>query len=182
MQSSGQILVCLERHWCWCNHLDRYWCVLSHTGAGAIIWRDTGVYGATLVLVHSSGEILVCLEPHWCWCNHLERYWCIWSHTVAGALIWTDIGVSGATLVLVHPVVLISLQSPWYHSEIVVKHIENVKTPMSWSFLEDGHVYTELLNFMYYRPMFLNRRAAARYRALPSIIPGRKRFSWNLSF
>jgi len=32
------------------------------------------------------------------------------------------------------------------------------------------------------RPVFLNRRAAARYRALASIIPGRERFSWNLSF
>ena len=30
--------------------------------------------------------------------------------------------------------------------------------------------------------LFLNRRAAARYRALASIIPGRERFSWNLSF
>jgi len=29
------------------------------------------------------------------------------------------------------------------------------------------------------RPVFLNRRAAARYRALASIIPGRERFSWN---
>jgi len=29
---------------------------------------------------------------------------------------------------------------------------------------------------------FLNRRAAARYRALASIIPGHERFSWNLSF
>jgi len=29
---------------------------------------------------------------------------------------------------------------------------------------------------------FLNCRAAARYRALASIIPGRERFSWNLSF
>ena len=28
-------------------------------------------------------------------------------------------------------------------------------------------------------PVFLNRRAAARYRALASIIPGRERFSWN---
>jgi len=31
-------------------------------------------------------------------------------------------------------------------------------------------------------PVFLNLRAAARYRALSSIIPGRERFSWNLSF
>jgi len=30
--------------------------------------------------------------------------------------------------------------------------------------------------------LFLNRRAATRYRALTSIIPGRERFSWNLSF
>ena len=30
------------------------------------------------------------------------------------------------------------------------------------------------------RAVFLNRRAAARYRALASIIPGRERFSWNL--
>jgi len=30
--------------------------------------------------------------------------------------------------------------------------------------------------------VFLNRRAAARYRALASVIPGRERFSWNLSF
>jgi len=30
--------------------------------------------------------------------------------------------------------------------------------------------------------VFLNRRAAARYRVLASIIPGRERFSWNLSF
>jgi len=32
------------------------------------------------------------------------------------------------------------------------------------------------------RSVFLNRRAAARYRALASIIPSRERFSWNLSF
>jgi hypothetical protein len=31
-------------------------------------------------------------------------------------------------------------------------------------------------------PVFLNRRAAARYRALASVIPGNERFSWNLSF
>jgi len=31
------------------------------------------------------------------------------------------------------------------------------------------------------RPVFLNRQAAARYRALASIIPGLERF-WKLSF
>jgi len=30
------------------------------------------------------------------------------------------------------------------------------------------------------RAVFLNRRAATRYRALASIIPGRERFNWNL--
>ena len=33
-----------------------------------------------------------------------------------------------------------------------------------------------------YRAVFLNRRAADRYRAQASIIPARERFSWNLSF
>ena len=32
------------------------------------------------------------------------------------------------------------------------------------------------------RPLFLNRRAAARYRALASIVSGREGFCWNLSF
>jgi len=32
------------------------------------------------------------------------------------------------------------------------------------------------------RAVFLNRWAAARHRALASIIPGRERFSWKLSF
>jgi hypothetical protein len=32
------------------------------------------------------------------------------------------------------------------------------------------------------RAMFLNRRAAALYRALASIKPDSVRFSWNLSF
>jgi len=40
-------------------------------------------------------------------------------------------------------------------------------------------ITTETTNFM---ALFLNRQAAARYRALTSIIPGRERFSWKLSF
>jgi len=47
-----------------------------------------------------------------------------------------------------------------------------------------AHIYT-LYIYIYiyiYMPVFLNRRAAARYRALASIIPGRERFYWNLSF
>ena len=31
-------------------------------------------------------------------------------------------------------------------------------------------------------PVFLNRRAVARYLALASVIPGLERFSWNLPF
>jgi len=30
-----------------------------------------------------------------------------------------------------------------------------------------------------FKAVFLNRRTAARYRALASIIQGRERFSWN---
>jgi hypothetical protein len=33
-----------------------------------------------------------------------------------------------------------------------------------------------------YRLEFLNRGAAARYRVLASITPGREKFSWKLSF
>ena len=33
-----------------------------------------------------------------------------------------------------------------------------------------------------WRTVFLSRRAAAQYRSLASIIPGREKFSWNLSF
>ena len=36
--------------------------------------------------------------------------------------------------------------------------------------------------FTVFKSVFLNRGAVARYRALASIIPGRERFSWNLSF
>ena len=38
------------------------------------------------------------------------------------------------------------------------------------------------LSYVRFRTVFLNRRAAARYRDLASIIPGLERFSWNLSF
>jgi len=32
------------------------------------------------------------------------------------------------------------------------------------------------------KSVFLNCQAVARYRALASVVPGRERFSWNLSF
>jgi len=34
-------------------------------------------------------------------------------------------------------------------------------------------------DLVFFKSVFLNRRAAAWYRALASIIPGRERFSWN---
>ena len=53
----------------------------------------------------------------------------------------------------------------------------------SVQFTVDTHcVITNLINSVDRpRAAFLNRRTAARYRALASIIPGRERFSWNLS-
>jgi len=37
------------------------------------------------------------------------------------------------------------------------------------------YLYTSYVNKQYHSAVFLNRRAAARYRALASIIPGRER-------
>ena len=43
--------------------------------------------------------------------------------------------------------------------------------------------YEEALTYVLpFNAVFLNRRAVTRYRALASIIPGRERFSWKLSF
>ena len=49
-------------------------------------------------------------------------------------------------------------------------------------YLDTSSLFESLINIRRYRPVFLNRRAAARYRALTSIIPGRERFSWKVSF
>jgi len=56
-----------------------------------------------------------------------------------------------------------------------------------------GHYTLSLIDFRFWhtcvklknkptRAVFLNRRAASRYRPLASIIPDREKFSWNLSF
>jgi len=50
------------------------------------------------------------------------------------------------------------------------------------AFPEQNKLHSTVCLFRPLRPVFLNRRAAARYRTLTSIIPGRERFSWNLSF
>jgi hypothetical protein len=42
-----------------------------------------------------------------------------------------------------------------------------------------SHIFLVLCYLEVSSPVFLNRRAAARYRALASIIPGRERFFWN---
>jgi len=46
-----------------------------------------------------------------------------------------------------------------------------------WIPVFDGNV---MALSVYSRTVFINRRAVARYRALTSIILGRKRFSWKL--
>jgi len=45
-----------------------------------------------------------------------------------------------------------------------------------------GDCVTGIWHYSQSRAVFLNRRAAVRYRALASIITGLERFSWNLSF
>ena len=58
----------------------------------------------------------------------------------------------------------------------------------AWPLLTESQIASSCLllcpdlTATYPGPLFLNRRAAARYRAMASIIPGRERLSWNLSF
>jgi len=63
-------------------------------------------------------------------------------------------------------------------------HFTTLPSRCRWSCPESGVVKNRL--FLVFCslsiPAFLNRQAAVRYRALASIIPGRDRFSWNLSF
>jgi hypothetical protein len=51
---------------------------------------------------------------------------------------------------------------------------------------ELADLYLGTLHMQYFvvpsKAVFPKRRAGARYRALASIIPGRERFFWNLSF
>jgi len=56
------------------------------------------------------------------------------------------------------------------------------KTALKWKSERCGSRGRRRKRRNHVRGVFLNRRAAARYRALASIIPGRERFSWNLSF
>jgi hypothetical protein len=59
--------------------------------------------------------------------------------------------------------------------------------PRAFTFVNDesNSYFKDRCDFNYTRTsraVFLNRRVTSRYRALASIIPGRERFSWNLSF
>jgi len=44
------------------------------------------------------------------------------------------------------------------------------------------YLSTNKQNSLWFKSVFLNRRAAAPYQALASNIPGREKFFWNLSF
>ena len=67
-----------------------------------------------------------------------------------------------------------------------VKHNASVKEHDSFYYIKchfRGTCFDSL--WVVFRPskvVFLERRSAARYRALAIIIPGREKFSWNLSF
>jgi len=49
------------------------------------------------------------------------------------------------------------------------------------SYTSDIWLRTGKISWLF-RAVFLNRWAAARYRAQTSIIPGREGFTWNMSF
>ena len=49
----------------------------------------------------------------------------------------------------------------------------------TWLFVIVGHSVTSTQRRVSCKPVFSNRRAVARNRALTSIISGRERFSWN---
>jgi len=63
--------------------------------------------------------------------------------------------------------------------------VRTFELPFSWGDPDvpnycGAHTATSCLSWPL--TVFLKRRAAAWYLALASIIPGRERFSWNLSF
>jgi len=59
------------------------------------------------------------------------------------------------------------------------KVLEYSYVPFSLSGLQVQHGKTRFMQRLS-TPVFLNRRAVVRYRALASIMPGHERFSWNL--
>ena len=59
------------------------------------------------------------------------------------------------------------------------------KSSHSFKFPYQNAISTSRLSHACHMPalvIILNRRAVARYRALASTMPGREKFSWNLSF
>ena len=81
---------------------------------------------------------------------------------------------------------LFRLQSAWSWRRVSLQVDIGVwKQHNDSAFRAEGIASEVQLNWrdwIWVRSVFLNSRATARYRALTSIIPGRERLSWNLSF
>ena len=70
----------------------------------------------------------------------------------------------------------------WWISNLIVSLSSFIRTIILWRTDCNKKLNFALLYYVFCRAVFLNRRAAARYRSLASIIPGREGFSSNLSF
>ena len=67
------------------------------------------------------------------------------------------------------------MNNPHVQQRILCRHHESTQCTI------DVYIHTLTFNINA-SPVFLNRRAAARYRAMAPIILGREKFSWKLSF
>ena len=109
-----------------------------------------------------------------CWRNHccgVKTVSITYSECVFVAIVSQHIkGMRRVTLSFVSCLALQYLPHDLINGTIFVKRLPNIKYVYWFS--------PQRLS----KAVFLNRRAAARYRALASIIAGRERFSWNLSF
>ena len=79
------------------------------------------------------------------------------------------------------------ISSFWCRTVVLSDHVDIAHTRGNSLFLilsYDRSIASSKIVFhtVLSRAVFLNRRTAAQYRPLETIIPGRERFSWNLSF
>ena len=77
------------------------------------------------------------------------------------------------------------LSGPGREEEMLLSHRQNAvgqRVRTNGDVQTDWNTEYNVAVKEYIRPVFLNRRAAARYRALASIILGSESFSWKLSF
>ena len=93
---------------------------------------------------------------------------------------WIFISIKWVTRALKIGALLYRLAVLLLLRKVRVSHCKNLQCRMLSVFSRARLPYHDILQHS--TPVFLNSRAAARYRALASIIPGRERFSWNLSF